>query len=95
MMFGGPPRDLDAEHTKVLDEALETLRWARQHLREPGASEALRELQGKVGYLAQSISWRSDGSESEAEVALGVAQGQSFKDQERVRQMWEELFWSH
>jgi hypothetical protein len=95
MMFGGAPRDLDAEHAKVLDEALETLRWARQHHREPGASQALRELEGKLGYLAQSIGWRLDGAEAEADAALGVAQGQSFKEQERLRQMWEEIFWSH
>jgi len=95
MMEGGKPRDIEAEYTRVLDDALETLRWARLHHHEPQAGVALRELQAKLGYLAQSIGWQLDGSEAEAESALGVAQGQSFREQARLRQMWEELWWSH
>ena len=88
-------RDLEAEYTKVLDGALETLRWARLHYHEPKASETLRQLQAKLGYLAQSMNWRADGSSTEAEQALGVAQGRSFKEQYSIRQMWEEMWWSH
>jgi hypothetical protein len=95
MMHGGSARDLEAEYTKVMDDALETLRWARQHYHDPKATEALRQLQGKLGYLAQSISWRSDGNDAEADQALGVAQGKSFREQYSIRQMWEEMWWSH
>jgi hypothetical protein len=96
MMFGGgSARDLEAEYTKVMDDALETLRWARLHHHDPKAGEALRQLQARLGYLAQSMSWRSDGNEAEAESALGVAQGKSFREQYSIRQMWEEMWWSH
>jgi hypothetical protein len=95
MMHGGNARDLESEYTKVMDEALEALRWARLHHHEPKASQTLRELQAKLGYLAQSISWRSDGSDAEAERALGIAQGRSFREQDSIRQMWEEMWWSH
>jgi hypothetical protein len=95
MMYGGNARDLEAEYTKVMDEALETLRWARLHHHDPKASEALRELQARLGYLAQSMNWRSDRSEAEADRALGMAQGKSFREQDSIRQMWEEMWWSH
>ncbi len=88
-------RDVEAEYTKVMDDMLETLRWARLHYHDPKASETLRQLQAKLGYLTQSMNWRSDGSLSEAEHALGVAQGKSFKEQYSIRQMWEEMWWSH
>lgn len=94
-MYGGGTRDIEAEYAKVLDEALETLRWTRQHYHEPKASDTLRQLQGRLGYLAQSMNWRADGTTSEAEQALGVAQGKSFKEQRSIRQMWEEMWWSH
>jgi len=95
MMHGGNARDLESEYARVMDDALETLRWARLHQHDPKASESLRELQTRLGYLAQSMSWRADGSEAEAESALGVAQGRSFREQYSIRQMWEEMWWSH
>ena len=56
MMFGGNSRDLESEYTKVMDDALEALRWARLHYHEPRASETLRELQAKLGVAYLFIS---------------------------------------
>lgn len=95
MMFGGSPRNLESEMTTVMDEALETLRWARLHYHEPQASRTLRELQAKLGYLAQAITWHTDGNEAEAEQALGLALGKSLREQDAIRRMWEEMWWSH
>jgi hypothetical protein len=95
MMHGGTTRDLEAEFGKVLDDALETLRWARLHYHEPKATETLRELEAKLGYLAQAMSWQADGDEAQADRALGLAQGRSLREQDSVRQMWEEMWWSH
>jgi len=95
MMYGGGARDREAEITKVMDDALETLRWARLHYHEPKASETLRELEAKLGYLAQAMSWQFEGNEAEADRALGIAQGKSLREQDSVRQMWEEMWWSH
>ena len=95
MMFGGSSSNLEGEIAKVMDDALETLRWARLHYHEPKASEALRELEAKLGYLAQALSWQADGAEAEANQALGLAQGRSLREQDSIRQMWEEMWWSH
>ncbi|HWO72704.1 MAG TPA: hypothetical protein VNN21_04030 [Dehalococcoidia bacterium] len=94
MMFGGA-RNLEAEYAKVFDDALETLRWVRLHYHEPRASETLRELEAKLGYLAQAMAWRLDGDEVQADQALGLARGQSIREQDAIRQMWEEMWWSH
>jgi hypothetical protein len=95
MMYGGNSRNLEAEVTKVMDDALESLRWARLHHHEPKASETLRQLQARLGYLAQAMTWQADGNAAEAERALGIAQGKSIREQDTVRQMWEEMWWSH
>ena len=95
MMYGGSARNREAELTKVMDDALETLRWTRQHSHDPKASETLRELEAKLGYLAQAMIWQFEGSEAEADRALGVAQGKSLREQDSIRQMWEEMWWSH
>jgi hypothetical protein len=95
MMFGGPSRNLEAEIGKVMDDALETLRWTRLHYHEPHASETLRELEAKLGYLAQAMTWQSEGEDAQAEQALGLAQGRSLREQDAVRRMWEEMWWSH
>ena len=95
MMFGGSARSLEGEIAKAMDDALETLRWARLHYHEPRASETLRELEAKLGYLAQAMIWQSEGAEAEANQALGLAQGRSLREQDAIRQMWEEMWWSH
>jgi hypothetical protein len=95
MMFGGGTRNLEAEIVKVMDDALETLRWARLHYHEPKASETLRELEAKLGYLVLAMTWEADGLHAEADQALGLAQGRSLREQDSIRQMWEEMWWSH
>ena len=88
-------RDLEAEVTKVLDEALETLRWCRQHLGERGVGESLRELETRLGYLAQALTWHADGDVAKGAAALGVAQGRSRREQLIEQRLWEEGWWSH
>ena len=68
-------KQIGAEATKVLDEALETLRRCRERTENRATSEALRELETKLGYLAQSLSWEMDGETDKATMALRVAQG--------------------
>lgn len=96
MMFNNSQnKALEEDITKVLDDAVETLRWARLHYHEPRASESLRDLEGKLGYLALSLTWQEDGAKGESEQALGLAQGRSLREQEAMRRMWEEMWWSH
>lgn len=92
---GGPGTNLEAELNKVFDDALETLRWVRLHYHEPRAPETLRDLEAKIGYLAQAMDWQLDGESDHADQAMGLAQGRSFRDQDALRQMWEEMWWSH
>jgi hypothetical protein len=86
---------LEAEVTKVLDEALETLRWCRLHPEERSVGERLRELETKLGYLAQALSWQADGEIEKSAIALGVAQGRSRRQQLIDQRLWEEGWWSH
>jgi len=88
-------RNLEAEVTKVLDEALETLRWCRAHLGERGVGESLRQLELRLGYLAQALAWHTDGEVEKGDAALGVAQGRSRRQQLIDQRLWEEGWWSH
>lgn len=95
MVFSSGSRSLEEEATQAFDDALETLRWARAHYHEPHASETLRELQAKLGYLAQALEWHDEGHPEDANKALGLAQGRSLREQDQIRRMWEEMWWSH
>jgi hypothetical protein len=80
---------------EVLDEALETLRWCRQHAEERGAALALRELTTRLGYLAQALSWDMDGDADNATTALGIAQGRTRKQQLSLQDAWQHVWWDH
>jgi hypothetical protein len=95
MVYHSGARNLSDEINKVFDDAVETLRWTRLHYHEPRASEGLKELETKLGYLAQAIAWEEDGDRSRADQALGLAQGRSIREQDSIRRMWEEMWWSH
>jgi hypothetical protein len=95
MVYESGARSTEAEMTKVLDDALESLRWARLHYHEPDASRSLRELEAKLGYLAQSIIWQTENDTDQAGKALGLAEGRSLREQDAIRRMWEEMWWSH
>ena len=73
-------RLLEPEITKGIDEALETLRWCRHHLQEHKASETLRLLQVRLGYLALALSWETDGEVAKAEAALALARGRTRRE---------------
>jgi hypothetical protein len=88
-------RDTEAEVTKVLDDALEKLRWARLHVQEQKAPIEMRDLATRVGYLAQSLTFEMDGQPAKADKALSLAQGVSHRQQEAMRQAWEDMWWSH
>jgi hypothetical protein len=74
---------------------VESLRWARLHHHESRAADTLRELEAKLGYLAQAMDWQLEGEAGNADQALGLAQGRSLREQDSIRQMWEEMWWSH
>jgi hypothetical protein len=98
MMFNNSSSNakaIEEDVNGVLDEAIESLRWARLHFHEPRASESLRDLEGKLGYLAMAMAWQNDGAVAEASQALGLAQGRSIREQDSMRRMWEEMWWSH
>ena len=88
-------RDLEAEVNKVLDDAIEKLRWTRQHLQDRTVGMELRDLEAKLGYLAQSLTWQADGDVIKADVALNLAEGRSRREQDAMRQAWEDMWWSH
>lgn len=67
--------DMAAEATKVLDAALEKLRWCRDHMHERGVSEELRQLETRLGYLAQALGWEMDGEIRNSHAALRLAKG--------------------
>ena len=71
--------DLFASTAAVLDEALEMLAWCRAHVEERGVSEAMRELENKLGYLAQALAWDMDGEAANATGAIRLAQGKTRK----------------
>ena len=96
MQYHSPnTRDVEAEVTKVLDDALEKLRWARAHVQEQRAPIEMRELATRIGYLAQALAWEMDGQVAKADTALNLAQGVSRRQQEAMRQAWEDMWWSH
>jgi hypothetical protein len=88
-------RDVEAEVNKVLDDALEKLRWARAHVQEQRAPIEMRDLATRIGYLAQALNWEMDGQVAKADAALSLAQGISRRQQEAMRQAWEDMWWSH
>jgi hypothetical protein len=92
---GSSAKSIGEDVDKVFDDAIETLRWARQHYHEPKASETLRELEAKLGYLAQAMVWQEEGQIENAYQALGLAQDRSLREQDAIRRMWEEMWWSH
>jgi hypothetical protein len=92
---GTNSRDIEADVNKVLDDAVEKLRWARQHLQERNVGAELRELEAKLGYLAQALTWENDGEAFKADIALNLAQGRSRREQDAMRQAWEDMWWSH
>ena len=96
MQYHAPnTRDVESEVTKVLDEALEKLRWARLHVQEQKAPIEMRDLATRIGYLAQALTWEMDGQVTKADIALNLAQGVSRRQQEAMRQAWEDMWWSH
>jgi hypothetical protein len=88
-------RDTETEINKVLDDALEKLRWARAHVQEQRAPIEMRDLATRLGYLAQALTWEMDGQPAKADMALNLAQGVSRRQQEAMRQAWEDMWWSH
>jgi hypothetical protein len=88
-------KGVEEDYAKVLDEALESLRWARLHYHEPVASETLHSLGARLGYLAEAMVSRDERDEPRSQQALGLAQGRSLREQDQIRRMWEEMWWSH
>ena len=86
---------LEEDYGKVIDDAIEALRWARLHYHEPRSSVELHTLGAKLGYLAEAMNSRDEGDEARAQQALGLAQGRSLREQDSIRRMWEEMWWSH
>ncbi|HLF71547.1 MAG TPA: hypothetical protein VI759_05285 [Dehalococcoidia bacterium] len=84
-----------ADIAKVVDDALETLRGARGRVEERGTSQTLRELETRLGYLAQSLSWDMDGEPAKAAIALRLAQGLSKIDERTLEEYWASVWWSH
>jgi hypothetical protein len=96
MMQGNQDKhSVEDDYTKVLDDAIESLRWARLHYHEPRVSETLHGLGAKLGYLAEAMISKEDRNDARSQQALGLAQGRSLREQDSIRRMWEEMWWSH
>jgi hypothetical protein len=88
-------RSSESDALRIIDESLERLRWCRQHYQEHGTSQTMREIEATLGYLAQALIWQDEGDKDRAAQAMGLAQGRSLREQNAIRQMWEEMWWSH
>ena len=84
-----------ADFEKVIDEAVEKLRRCRQNYQDQRTATSLRELEARLGYLAQALIWHDEGDLDEAHKALGLAMGVSLAEQDAARRMWEDMLWSH
>jgi hypothetical protein len=67
--------DVAAEASKVLDAAIEKLRWCHEHMHERGVSQEIRQLEARIGYLAQALTWEMDGESRNARGAIRLAKG--------------------
>jgi hypothetical protein len=88
-------KTIDEDFGKVLDDAIEALRYARLHYHEPLTKQSLHTVAAHLGYLAEAMISNDEGNQSRAQQALGLAQGRSLREQDSVRRMWEEMWWSH
>jgi hypothetical protein len=92
-------RSMETDVNQVLDDALEKLRWCREHLQDRNASETLRQLEAKLGYLAQALTWDMDGEGQRARVALSLALGgprrQSMFVDPHDPSSWDQDWWLH
>ena len=55
---------------KNLDDAIEGLRWCRQHMQERGVTQRLRQLQITLSSLALALDYEMDGQTAKAELAM-------------------------
>lgn len=89
---------MEADVNRVLDEALEKLRYCREHVLDRNASETLRQLEARLGYLAQALTWDMDGDSRRARAALNLALGRprrpAFVDPHDPRS-WDADWWMH
>ena len=57
----------------LLDKAIESVRWCRSHMQDPGVSEKLREVQVVLAALGLTLQYAGDGQTERAEIAIGHA----------------------
>ena len=55
---------------KSIDDAIEGLRWCRQHMQERGVTQRLRQLQITLSSLALALDYEMDGQTAKAELAM-------------------------
>jgi hypothetical protein len=67
--------DLAQQADQVLEAALERLRWCREHILERGVSQELRQIENRIGYLAQALTWEMEGETVRTAGALRLARG--------------------
>jgi hypothetical protein len=59
-----------SEVGKTLDDAIEGLRWCRQHMQERGVTHRLRQLQITLSSVALALDYEMDGQTAKAELAM-------------------------
>jgi hypothetical protein len=69
------PRDVSEKAEEVLDAVIEKLAWCREHILERGVSEELRQLENRIGYLAQALDWEMEGDAARVVAAMRLARG--------------------
>lgn len=53
-----------------IDEAIESLRWCREHLQDRAVSQRLRQIQISMSALALALDYEMDGQSPKAQLAL-------------------------
>ncbi len=79
-MTGQPVRQVTAGISRGLDDAIEALRWCRDHVAERRAAEALRLAESNLSYIALAIDWEMEGEVDKAESALDHVWWQPHRD---------------
>jgi cob(I)alamin adenosyltransferase len=64
------PVTVTTQVASSIDEAIESLRWCRQHLQDRTVSHRLRQIQISMSALALALDYEMDGQSPKAQLAL-------------------------
>jgi hypothetical protein len=83
---------VSVEIGKAVDNAIEGLRWCRQHMQDRGVTLRLRELEQTLGALALALDYEMDGQAGKVQAALeraGVRNRQFIQTYHDMQQLYD------